>query len=123
MILVIIKFGELLLLRSHIEHSKVCFIRYPNTLKLVKKKGKIPPRPAHTTLCIQFLGRENNNKNNTSPLGKQICFTIAWGCAEILPKKVKFPHSPKQHYAFSSCEEKTMTKTIHRQWENIFVLQ
>ena len=80
MILVIIKFGELLLLRSYIEHSKVCFIRYPNTLKLVKKKDKLPPRPAHTTLCIQFLGRENNNKNNTSPLRKQICFTIAWGC-------------------------------------------
>ena len=62
MILVIIKFGELLLLRSYIEHSKVCFIRYPKTLKLVKKKGKIPPRPAHTTLCIQFLGKENNKK-------------------------------------------------------------
>ena len=94
MILVIIKFGELFLLRSYIEHSKVCFIRYPKTLKLVKKKGKILRVP---------------------PLRKQIFFTIAWGCAEILPKKVKFPHSPKQHYAFSSCEEKTMTKTIHRQ--------
>ena len=46
-ILIIIKFGELLLwfspriingLRSYIKHSKGCFIRYPNTLKLVKKK-------------------------------------------------------------------------------------
>ena len=26
-----------------------------------------------------------NDKNNTLPLGKQICFTIVWGCAEILP--------------------------------------
>ena len=38
-----------------------------------------------TTLCIQFLDRENNDKNNTFPLGKQICFTIVWSCAEILP--------------------------------------
>ena len=46
-ILIIIKSGELLLwfspriingLRSYIKHSKGCFIRYPNTLKLVKKK-------------------------------------------------------------------------------------
>ena len=45
-ILIIIKSGELLLwfspriingLRSYIKHSKGCFIRYPNTLKLVKK--------------------------------------------------------------------------------------
>ena len=46
--------------------------------------GKISPRP-HTTLCIQFLDKENNNKNSTLPLGKQICFTIVWGCAEIIP--------------------------------------
>ena len=46
-ILIIIKSGELLLwfspriingLRSYIKHSKGCFIRYPNTLKLVQKK-------------------------------------------------------------------------------------
>ena len=47
--------------------------------------GKISAQP-HPTLCIQFLDRENNDKNNTLPLGKQICFTIVWGCAEILPK-------------------------------------
>ena len=47
-------------------------------------KGKISAQP-HTTLCIQFLARENNDKNNRLPLGKQICFTIVWGCAEILP--------------------------------------
>ena len=47
--------------------------------------GKIPAQP-HTTLCIQFLDRENNNKNNTLPLEKQICFTIVWGCAEIFTK-------------------------------------
>ena len=46
--------------------------------------GKISVQP-HTTLCIQFLDRENNEKNNRLPLGKQICFTIVWGCAEILP--------------------------------------
>ena len=27
---------------------------------------------AHTKLCIQFLDRENNDKNNTLALGKQI---------------------------------------------------
>ena len=46
--------------------------------------GKISAQP-HPTLCIQFLDRENNDKNNTLPWGKQICFTIVWGCAEILP--------------------------------------
>ena len=39
----------------------------------------------HTTLCIQFLDRENNDKNNALPLGNQICFTIVWSWAEILP--------------------------------------
>ena len=48
----------------------------------VKVAGKISAQP-HTTLCIQFLTRENNGKNNTFPLRKQICFTIVWGCAEL----------------------------------------
>ena len=47
MILIIIKFGEVLLcfspriinaLRSYIKHEEECFIRFPNTSKLVKKK-------------------------------------------------------------------------------------
>ena len=46
--------------------------------------GKISAQPL-TTLCIQFSDRKNNDKNNTLPLGKQICFTIVWGCTEILP--------------------------------------
>ena len=41
--------------------------------------------PHSPILCIQFLNRENNDKNNTFPLGKQICCTIVWGCAETLP--------------------------------------
>ena len=49
------------------------------------KSGKISTQP-HSTSCIQFLDRENNDKNNTLPLGKQICFTIVWGCTEMLPK-------------------------------------
>ena len=49
---------------------------------------KVISAQPHTTLCIQFLDRENNDKNNTLPLGKQICFTIVWGCEEILPKEV-----------------------------------
>ena len=44
--------------------------------------GKISAQP-HPTLCIQFLDWENNDKNNTLPLGKQICFKIVWDCAEI----------------------------------------
>ena len=51
--------------------------------------GKISAQP-HTKLCIQFLNRENNDKNNTLPLGKQIRFTIEWGCAEILPQFLLF---------------------------------
>ena len=51
---------------------------------IISSFGKISTQP-HPTLCIQFLNRENNDKNNTLPLGKQICFTIVWGCAEILP--------------------------------------
>ena len=51
--------------------------------------GKISAQ-LHTTLCIQFLDREKNDKNNTLPLGKQICLTIVWGCAEILPNVQTF---------------------------------
>ena len=49
-------------------------------------RGKISAQP-HTTLCIQFLDRENSDKNNTLPLGKHIFFIIVWGCAEVLPPK------------------------------------
>ena len=54
-------------------------------LELPRNKiGKISAQP-HTTLCIQFLDRENNDKNNILPLRKQTCLTIVGGCAEILP--------------------------------------
>ena len=49
------------------------------------KSVNISTQP-HPTSCIKFLDRENNNKNITLPLGKQIYFTTVWGCAEILPK-------------------------------------
>ena len=55
-------------------------------INFVRIKGKISAQP-QTTLCIQILDRENNDKNNTLPLGKQICFIIVWGCAEILPNQ------------------------------------
>ena len=59
MILIIIKFGELLLrispriingLRSYIKHSKECFVEFPNTSKLVKKNSAAPrfPSPLHS---------------------------------------------------------------------------
>ena len=51
MILIIIKFCELLLriylriinsLRSYIKHSRECFLLFPNTSKLVKKNSASP---------------------------------------------------------------------------------
>ena len=71
-------------------------------------------------------------------LTKDCMHNEVWGCAETLPKltllqpqerpisipqKVKFPHGPILHYAFSSWIEKTRTKTIPCDWENRFVLQ
>ena len=50
----------------------------PYTAGKMTDKAKISAQP-HTTLCIQYLTRENSEKNNTFPLGKQICFTIVWG--------------------------------------------
>ena len=62
---------------------------YSKQLPYCKRTGgKISAQP-HTTLCIQFLERENNDKNNTLPLKKQICLTIVWGCAEILPSMLQ----------------------------------
>ena len=59
-----------------------------NQFKLnITIQGRISAQP-HTTLCIQFLDRENNDKNNRLPLGKEICFTVVWGCVEILPNSV-----------------------------------
>ena len=60
-----------------------------SVLSYKRKIGKISAQP-HTTLCIQFLDRENSDKNNTLPLGKQISFTLVWGRAEILPKNQFF---------------------------------
>ena len=49
--------------------------------------GKISVQ-SPTTLCIQFLDRENYDKNNTLPLGKQICLTTVWGYVGILPSLI-----------------------------------
>ena len=70
--------------------------------------GKISAQP-HTTLCIQFLDRENNDKNNTLPSGKQICLTIVWGCAEILPHFPPFRRSAVPAFR------------VARNWEAILV--
>ena len=75
----------------HLEHHVTgekflsCDQRRNFFVTISKHFGKISAQP-HPTLCIQFLNRENNDKNNTFPLGKQICFTIVWGCAETLPR-------------------------------------
>ena len=55
-----------------------------NIIIIVRLESKISSQP-RTTLCFQFLDRENNDKNNTLPLGTQICFRAVCGCAEILP--------------------------------------
>ena len=47
--------------------------------------GKCNGKSSEHIMNIQFLDRENNDKNITLPLGKQICLKIVWGCAEILP--------------------------------------
>ena len=72
------KVMEELSARGHEVRSRAALQKY------LWPTGKISAQP-HPTLCIQFLNRGNNDKNNTFPLGKQICFTIVWGCAETLP--------------------------------------
>ena len=52
----------------------------------VSNKVKISTQ-LYIALCVQFLDTENNDKNNTLPLGKHICFIIVWGCAECYPIK------------------------------------
>ena len=45
-------------------------------------RGKISAQP-HTTLCIQFLDRENNDKNNTLLLGKHIFYNSMGLCGSF----------------------------------------
>ena len=45
--------------------------------------GKISAQP-HTTLFMQFLDRENNDKNNRLPLGKQICCAIVYSSMKFI---------------------------------------
>ena len=72
--------------RSHLKHLRISCrpLQQIHMYFAATATRKISAQP-HPTLCIQFLERENNDKSNTLPLGKQICFTIVWGCAEILP--------------------------------------
>ena len=49
-----------------------------------RKAGKISAQP-HATLSIQFLERENNDKQYIA-VAKTDLFTVVWGCAEILSK-------------------------------------
>ena len=51
------------------------------------KFGKISAKP-HTTLCIQFLNRENNDKNSKISIGKTALFTTAWDNPKYLPKLI-----------------------------------
>ena len=70
----------LMLIERSIDANLIVYV----DLIVNQAEGKISAQP-HTTLCIQFLDRENNDKNSRLPLGKHICFAIVWGCAEILP--------------------------------------
>ena len=51
--------------------------------------GKISAQP-HTTLCIQFLDRENNDKNNTLPSGKQIVLQWYGAARKFYPVVCQF---------------------------------
>ena len=50
-------------------------VQFMEDLAVFTALSKISAQP-HTKLCIQFLTRENNAKNNTFPLGKQIWITL-----------------------------------------------
>ena len=52
-------------------------------MKRARLKASSFPHKPHTSLCIQFLGNENNGKNNRLPLGVWLCFGIVWGFTEI----------------------------------------
>ena len=65
MILIIIKFCEILLRislgiinssRSYIKHSKECFLLFPNTSKLVKKKLGCASFFQPTSRCLEVGG-------------------------------------------------------------------
>ena len=45
---------------------------------IVTHLGKISAQP-HLTVCTQFFNRENNDKNNTFPLGKKDLFYNSMG--------------------------------------------
>ena len=47
-------------------------------------KVKISTQP-YITLCVQFLDTENNDKNNTLPLGKKYLFYNSMGLCRMLP--------------------------------------
>ena len=86
-----IKMQYLLILHDHLLYTCSELTVTRNNIRgeaksnsIIGKYGKISAQ-LHTTLCIQFLDRENNDQKNTLPLRKQICFTIVWGCAKILP--------------------------------------
>ena len=94
-ILIIIKFGEVLLwfsprimnaLRSYIKHSKECFIRYPNTSKLVKKTrlrlvfsthfSVFGYLMKHSSSCLIYYFKHEKTAKSTRPMAK--CFHCLW---------------------------------------------
>ena len=104
----------------------------------IKKRIKFPPPtpPGPYYIMHSVLGKRKQWQKQYIAIEKTDLFYSSMGLCgnftsfgKIFAQNkfylflVKFPHSPKQHYAFSSWVEKTMTKTIHRHWENRFVLQ
>ena len=94
-ILIIIKSGELLLwfspriingLRSYIKHSKGCFIRYPNTLKLVKKNSAAPRflnhfsvfgyRMKHSSSCLIYYVRRKEKTTFENKILPTVKFSL-----------------------------------------------
>ena len=73
----------------------------PTLLQPQKRPISIPQKvkfPHGPILHYAFNSsvEKNNDKNNTLRLGKQICFTIEWGCAEVLPRKMPWPKKGKR---------------------------
>ena len=75
---------------SELKPNLFKFITNVSWIQKKNYEGKISAQP-HRTLCIQFPDRENNDKNNTLPLRKQICFSMVWGCAENLSRSITIP--------------------------------
>ena len=69
-------------------------------------------RTAPSYIMHSVLEQRKQWQKQYISVGKTDLFYNSMGLCGNFTKKVKFPHSPILHYAFSSGTEETMTKTI-----------